>query len=41
MMSINSVRTLLEHAALSHGDKIAIKHDGGISLLWIDFNNIG
>ena len=28
MMSINSVRTLLENAALSHGDKIAIKHDG-------------
>jgi acyl-CoA synthetase (AMP-forming)/AMP-acid ligase II len=28
MMSINSVRTLLENAAQSHGDKIAIKHDG-------------
>jgi acyl-CoA synthetase (AMP-forming)/AMP-acid ligase II len=27
-MSINSVRTLLENAAQSHGDKIAIKHDG-------------
>ena len=27
-MSINSVRTLLENAAHSHSDKIAIKHDG-------------
>ena len=26
-MSINCVRTLLENAAHSHGDKIAIKHD--------------
>ncbi|HCH23608.1 MAG TPA: AMP-dependent synthetase [Oceanospirillaceae bacterium] len=26
-MSINSVRTLLEYAAASHGDKVAVKHD--------------
>lgn len=27
-MSINCVRTLLEYAAASHADKIAVKHDG-------------